>query len=65
MAGRRRELAMPDDELDEARQRLHDERWRPGRGHYWTTTVRMIEAQIAAARPGVAPAFRPAPERVR
>jgi hypothetical protein len=50
MATRRRDLAALEDELAEARRRFRDERWRPGRDRFWTTTIRMIEAQIAAAR---------------
>jgi hypothetical protein len=61
MAARRRELAALEAELADARERLLDDAWRPGRDAYWLTTIRMIEAQIERQRSGLAPALRPLP----
>jgi hypothetical protein len=58
MSLRRRELAALEDELEEAKVRLREERWRPGREEFWAGTIRMIEARIAAERPRVVPAYR-------
>jgi hypothetical protein len=55
MAARRRELGELRAELAVAREMLHEERWRAGRNHYWTTTIRMIEGEIARASVGVEP----------
>jgi hypothetical protein len=59
MARRRRDLGRLEAELVEARERLRDEAWRPGRTHFWTEQIKFLQGRIAEERQGVAPPLRP------